>query len=193
MPDVLGYVADGGTAVLLQHPDPSEEIPEDVLKAFGIDSIGGEIVAPGVHFLTNIVIGLKDASFENGTDYVTEARDLTLAKDAEVEVESVTGVPLLWGHAFGDGRIYGYNGTERVDKTNGGLLAAMIAHCGADSIYPVVGIKLFFLDDSPRRHQVAIFHAFTKRRGFRRRSSTARNGGRGCSRMRSSMTSSTRA
>ena len=67
MPDVLGYVADGGTAVLLQHPDPSEEIPEDVLKAFGIDNIGGNIDAAGVHFLTNFVIGLKDASFENGT------------------------------------------------------------------------------------------------------------------------------
>lgn len=149
MHDVLDYVAGGGTAVLLQHPDPQEEIPEDVCKAFGIRGIGGNIDVPGVRFLTNFVIGLQDTSFENGTDYATEASDLALTEDVELDAESVTGVPLLWGHAFGDGHIYGYNGTERADKTNGGLLAAMIAHCGEDSIYPVVGIKLFFIDDFP--------------------------------------------
>ena len=88
MPDVLGYVADGGTAVLLQHPDPSEEIPEDVLEAFGIDNIGGNIDAAGVHFLTNFVIGLKDASFENGTIYSTAAKNLALAKDAETSMDA---------------------------------------------------------------------------------------------------------
>ena len=149
MRGVLGYVAGGGTAVLLQRPETSEAIPADVLAALGIESIGGKIDAQGLHFRTNFVIGTQGQSFEKGKIYLTEARELTLSKDAEVEVESVTGVPLLWKHAYGGGRIYGYNGTERDDKTNEGLLAAMIAHCGAEAIYPVVGVKLFFLDDFP--------------------------------------------
>ena len=149
MQDVFDYVAHGGTAVLLQRPEPSNPIAGDVLAAFGLTSIGGKIETPGIHFLTNFVLGVQGKTFEKGTIYATAARELVLASDPEVEAESVTGVPLVWRHAYGGGNIYAYNGTERDDKTNEGLLAAMIAHCGADSLYPVVGVKLFFLDDFP--------------------------------------------
>ena len=147
--DILDYVAGGGTAVLLQHPESDERLSKDVLAALGLKSIGGNVWTPGIRFLTNFVIGTQGQTFEKGEVYMTAAKALTLAEDAEVEAESVTGVPLLWRHAFKGGRIYGYNGEERDDKTNEGLLAAMIAHCGGESVYPVVGVKLFYLDDFP--------------------------------------------
>ena len=46
MREVIDYVAHGGTAVLLQHPEPSEAISADVLAAFGLTSIGGERARP---------------------------------------------------------------------------------------------------------------------------------------------------
>ena len=153
MHNVLDYVAGGGTAVLLQHVDARrEEIPEETLAAFGIDEIENteeEIEAPGVHFLTDFVIGAKDQSFEKGKVYGTTAMQLNLSDDDEIEAESVTGVPIIWNHDYGDGKTYSFNGVERDDKTNEGFLAAMISHCGEDSIYPVVGVKLFFIDDFP--------------------------------------------
>ncbi|MDY6268278.1 MAG: DUF2194 domain-containing protein [Selenomonadaceae bacterium] len=149
MQDVLDYVEGGGTVVLLRRPDTQEAIPENVLKAFGIQSIGAEVETPGLHFLTNFVIGAKDQSFEKGKIYSTTAKEMVLTADAELEAESIVGMPLIWKHMYGDGQVYGYNGAERDDKTNEGVLASMIAHCGEDSIYPVVGVKLFFIDDFP--------------------------------------------
>ena len=151
MENVLDYVRNGGTALLTQHVDPREGEPmgSDVLQAFGIASVGGDVEAPGVQFLTNFVIGAKGQKFEKGSVYSTTAKDITLTPNSEVEAESVTGLPLVWGHGYGDGKIYAYNGVERDDKTNEGFLAAMIAHCGTEAIYPVVGVKLFFIDDFP--------------------------------------------
>ena len=151
LPRVLTYVAAGGTAVLTQHIDPREGEPldADVLQAFGVAAVGGDTEAPGVEFLTNFVIGAKGQKFEKGTVYSTTAKELTLTPDATVEAQSVTGLPILWGHGYGNGNIYAYNGVERDDKTNEGFLAAMLAHCGTEAIYPIVGVKLFFIDDFP--------------------------------------------
>ena len=151
MGSVLDYARNGGTVLLTQHVDPREGEPmgSDVLQAFGIASVGGDIEAPGVRFLTNFVIGAKGQKFEKGSVYSTTAKEISLTPDSEVEAESVTGLPLVWGHGYGDGKIYAYKGAERDDKTNEGFLAAMIAHCGTEAIYPVVGVKLFFIDDFP--------------------------------------------
>ena len=148
---VLDYAKAGGTVLLTQHLDPREGEPlsGDLLAAFGVADVGGDVEAPGVRFLTNFVIGAKGQKFEKGSVYSTTAKELTLTPDSEVEAESVTGLPLLWGHGYGDGKIYAYNGVERDDKTNEGFLAAMIAHCGTEAIYPIVGVKLFFIDDFP--------------------------------------------
>ena len=149
MASVLSYVEQGGTAVLLAHPDPREPISEETLTALGVQDVGDDVEAFGIHFLTDFVLGTKDETFEKGTIYSTMAKSVVLADDAELEAESASGVPMLWSHAYGSGHFYVYNGTERDDKTNEGFLAALISHCGEDSIYPVVGVRLFFIDDFP--------------------------------------------
>ncbi len=64
-------------------------------------------------------------------------------------MESIDGVPLVWQHPYGAGRYMAFNGSVRNDKSNIGVLMSLIAHCGDDAIYPVLGAKLFFLDDFP--------------------------------------------
>ena len=86
--DILDYVAGGGTAVLLQHPESDERLSKDVLAALGLKSIGGNVWTPGIRFLTNFVIGTQGQTFEKGEVYMTAAKALTLAEDAEVEAES---------------------------------------------------------------------------------------------------------
>ena len=151
LPNVLDYVRAGGTAVLLAKPESpeNEEIPAETLAALGISDIGTQVETPGLKFLTNFVIGGKGETFAKGNVYATTADDLTLLPDAGVEAESLDGVPLLWSHAYGAGKFYGFNGTERDDKTNEGVLSSLLMHCGEEAVYPTVGVALFFLDDFP--------------------------------------------
>ena len=151
LPQLLDYVRSGGTLLLLQKFESEEDFPisDDVLHTFGVEQMGREKDVLGIHLLTNFLVGGKDFHFGEGTVYTTHANPLTLAASATRHIEALDGTPLLWEQPLGAGRIYAYNGVERDDRTNVGILTAMIAHCGADTIYPLVGVKIFYIDDFP--------------------------------------------
>lgn len=151
MPALLDYARAGGTLALLQKLEEEEENPigADTLAALGVTRMGGASNVLGVRLLTNFLVGGKDFSFGEGTVYTTLANAVQLSDDAAVQMESLDGTPLLWQKSVEKGQIYAYNGVERDDKTNVGILTALLAHCGEDAIYPVVGAKIFFLDDFP--------------------------------------------
>lgn len=151
LPQIMDYARAGGTLLLLQKFEQEEDFPisADVLQTFGVAQMGATKDVRGIHLLTNFLVGGKDFRFGEGTVYTTHANAVTLTADAQVHIASIDGMPLLWEKPLGAGRIYAYNGVERDDKTNVGILTSMIAHCGADTIYPVVGVKIFFIDDFP--------------------------------------------
>ena len=147
----LSYAAAGGTVLFTQRLEAADDtapLTDEARGALGLASIGGAADTPGVRFPTDFLVGVQGKAFDNGI-YETQADAVTLAPDAVVDMESAAGVPLLWHHAYGAGEVIAYNGAERDDKTNRGVLAAMLAHCGEDAVYPVVGVKLFFIDDFP--------------------------------------------
>ena len=148
---VLDYARAGGTLLLLQKFEQEEDFPisADVLQTFGVAQMGATKDVRGIHLLTNFLVGGKDFRFGEGTVYTTHANTVTLTADTQVHIAGIDGTPLLWEKPLGAGRIYAYNGVERDDKTNVGILTSMIAHCGQDTIYPVVGVKIFFIDDFP--------------------------------------------
>lgn len=151
LPAVLDYGRAGGSILLLQKIEQEEDFPisADVLRTFGVEQLGATTDVLGIHLLTNFLVGGKDFSFGEGSVYTTHANELSLAPTVTSHIQSLDGTPLLWEQLIGAGRIYAYNGVERDDKTNVGILTAMIAHCGEDTIYPVVGVKIFFIDDFP--------------------------------------------
>ena len=151
LPAVLDYASAGGTVLFLQKFEQEEDFPisGDVLRTLGVEQLGGVSDVLGIHLLTNFLVGGKDFSFGEGSVYTTHADVLTLSKAATTHIESLDGMPLLWEQPLGAGKIYAYNGVERDDKTNVGILTSMIAHCGTDTIYPLVGAKIFFIDDFP--------------------------------------------
>lgn len=147
----LSYAAAGGTVLFTQRLEAADDtapLTDEARGALGLTAIGGAADTPGVRFPTDFLLGVQGKAFDNGI-YETQADAVTLAPDAVVDMESAAGVPLLWHHAYGAGEVIAYNGAERDDKTNRGVLAAMLAHCGEDAVYPVVGVKLFFIDDFP--------------------------------------------
>ena len=106
--------------------------------------------ASGIRLLTDFYIGGEGFSFPGGIAYRTTGADVTLTDRATLHMTSADGdLPLLWEIPSGKGRYIVYNGSVRDDKTNLGLMAAMISHCGEESIYPVLGCKVFYIDDFP--------------------------------------------
>ncbi|WP_313992995.1 DUF2194 domain-containing protein [uncultured Selenomonas sp.] len=151
MPAVLDYVRAGGTLLALQKPEQSGEapLPAALLECLGIAQLGPLADVRGLHILTDFMLGGRDFRFHGDTAFTTQVNESLLIPAAEVQIESLEGVPLLWRTPLGAGQVYVYNGVERDDKTNLGVYTAMMAHCGQDTVYPVVGAKIFVLDDFP--------------------------------------------
>lgn len=149
MPAILTYANDGGTVLFLQRiasgrPDASNPA---VLDAMGIRELGTTNWVQGLDIRTTFILGGKGMTVSEAYD--TSADSVTLTPDTTIAVASSDGIPLLWTHPYGSGQVIVYNGEERDDKTQRGILAAMLSHAGSDAVYPVVGVKLFYLDDFP--------------------------------------------
>ncbi len=150
MTEILSYGKEGGTVLFLQRlvPGTPDGVAPAVREAMGISSLGTLGWAHGMEFRTSFLLGGQGISV--AADYTTQANGVSLTEDTTVEIASSDGtIPLLWTHPYGKGQVIAYNGNEREDKTLRGLLAAMLFHAGNEAIYPVVGVKLFYLDDFP--------------------------------------------
>lgn len=150
-PAVLEYVSRGGTAVVMQKLDPEDakSMPEEYPASLGISAVTGEMNAYGIRVLSDFLVGGKGFSFGEGSAYNTNTSRVALQQDVQVHMTALTGEPLVWEHSWGAGRFFHYNGAVRDDRTNVGIMAAFLSHCGEEAVYPVVGAKLFFLDDFP--------------------------------------------
>ena len=141
------YVEQGGTAIFLQRLS-REAMNAGLQKQLGIETIGSEVNTNGIEMKTDFLFGASDFSMDEA-DYQTAANQVDLAEKAEVQMTSADGLPLLWQTASGDGKYIVYNGTGMTDKMNYGLIVAAMS-CTEDTyVYPVLGMKLFFIDDFP--------------------------------------------
>ena len=123
-------------------------VPEDMTAKLGIASIGQEISVPGVRVLGDMFLGLQGYGFDS-TSYMTGVTDVQLTGDAVPEVTSQDGHPIIWSHNSGQGKYIVCNSRERDDKNNYGTYTAILSQLNEDYIYPVMNIKLFYIDDFP--------------------------------------------
>lgn len=155
LPTIFSYVEQGGTAVLLTRLQQNSDMPtsQDIVSTLGISQLDAEsqsFTAQGLTMQTDFLPGSKGVQVAGDIHYNTFVDSLTLLDSAVVHVSDYTGtVPLIWQQAYGKGMFYVYNGTMRPDKTNRGFLMSFLAHCGDDTLYPIVGCKIFFIDDFP--------------------------------------------
>jgi len=64
-------------------------------------------------------------------------------------VSTYNDIPLLWQTGYGKGRFVVFNGTMLNEKTNRGVLAAVIGLSRDTFIYPIANIKMVHIDDFP--------------------------------------------
>lgn len=75
---------------------------------------------------------------------------LSVDEDADVYIrDEDSGVPVLYTYNYGEGKICLINGTFLSDIRSAGLLTGAVGVLEEDFIYPVLGIKLVFLDNFP--------------------------------------------
>lgn len=153
LPAVFSYVEQGGTAVLLTRLIQNLDMPisQDTLSKLGVSHLDSQaFTAKGLAMHTDFLPGSKGIRVAGDNHYTTTVDLLTLAGQAVVHVSDYSGtIPLIWQQAYGKGNFYAYNGSIRSDKTNRGFLMGLLAHCGEDTLYPIVGCKIFFIDDFP--------------------------------------------
>lgn len=151
LPQIESYVQNGGTAAFMIHPEWEDggTVPEVCQTMAGFQILGNAKAVLGLSMKTDFLIAGKGFSLDEDTQYNTSAVPVALQNDTIRHMEALDGTPLLWEHPYGQGKCILYNGTVRDDKSNIGLLTAIISRCGAEGIYPVLGTKLFFIDDFP--------------------------------------------
>ena len=147
MTSIEQYVEQGGRAAILRNLQ-SELLPEEMVAQLGIASLGQEISVPGIQLTGDMFLGLQGFGFDSDI-YTTAVTDVMLTSDAVPQVTSQEGHPIIWSHNSGQGKYIVCNSRERDDKNNYGIYTAILSQLKEDYIYPVMNMKLFFIDDFP--------------------------------------------
>mgnify|MGYP004618550753 FL=1 len=147
MTSIEQYVEQGGRAAILRNLQ-SELLPEEMVAQLGIASLGQEISVPGIRVTGDMFLGLQGFGFDSDI-YTTSVTDVVLTSDAVPQVTSQEGHPIIWSHNSGQGKYIVCNSRERDDKNNYGIYTAILSQLKEDYIYPVMNMKLFFIDDFP--------------------------------------------
>ena len=147
MASIEQYVEQGGRAAILRNLQ-SELLPEEMVSQLGIASLGQEISVLGIRVTGDMFLGLQGFGFDSDI-YTTSVTDVVLTSDAVPQVTSQEGHPIIWSHNSGQGKYIVCNSRERDDKNNYGIYTAILSQLEEDYIYPVMNMKLFFIDDFP--------------------------------------------
>ena len=147
LPAVMAYVEQGGSAAVLRNLQ-KDLLPDEMMERLGIASLGSEISAHGIRVPGTMFLGLQGFGFDSAI-YSTPMADVQLLSDAVPQVTSQDDKPIIWSHASGRGRYLVCNSRERDDKNNYGTYTALLSMLDEDYVYPVMNLKLFFIDDFP--------------------------------------------
>ena len=147
LPEIEQYVAEGGTVLVLSQLQ-DDLLTDSLRQKLGVLSVGQEHSAYGVRVPGNMYIGLQGFGFDSAV-YSTSIAEARLSPESEVEVTSADGQPVVWSHRDGKGRYFVCNKRERDDKNSYGMYTAMLGQLHEDYVYPVINMKLYFIDDFP--------------------------------------------
>lgn len=144
---VLDYAKNGGKVLFMERPI-NNEILEACKGYLGMDKMGSLKDLQGIKLLDNVLIKGKDLSV-NQPFIFNSSLIVSLNAKSKVLAASTDNNPLLWDYPYGSGGIMVFNGTMLNEKVNRGLIAGAISFLNEDFIYPIINIKLAYIDDFP--------------------------------------------
>jgi hypothetical protein len=142
------YVSNGGKFFFAIRPDLDGAFYK-LYRKLGIYEAGGYNLAKGIKIESNIMIKQKGLAIKD--DFIENSLlTVGLEKKANIYAESYNpNYPLLWDVEYGKGKFMVFNGTMLLGKDNRGLIAGAISVLLDDFMYPVMNMKLTYIDDFP--------------------------------------------
>ncbi|WP_438446799.1 DUF2194 domain-containing protein [Gorillibacterium sp. sgz5001074] len=143
------YVFEGGHVFFAMRPEVEDTLYE-IYRKLGITSFGLPYTSKEVFFHTNVLFRAAGDRFID--DFLSNsALSLILDGNCRVHATTTNDTPLLWDADYGDGRFMVFNGTILQSKMNRGILAGALSLLNQEQafIYPVMNMKLAYIDDFP--------------------------------------------
>lgn len=142
------YTAEGGKVFFAIRPEKNNSL-QNLYRKLGIYEVGDYINPAGMKLTSNVLI--KQKNLEMNKDEVSLNSSLQVGLDdlCTVYIKSLDKVPLLWDMPYKKGKFMVFNGTMLETKENRGLISGAISMLNEDYIYPIMDMKIVFIDDFP--------------------------------------------
>ncbi|WP_108669033.1 DUF2194 domain-containing protein [Peribacillus acanthi] len=142
------YVSNGGKLFFAIRPG-LESATYKIYRKLGIFELGNFTEEYGIQLTSNILINQKGLSIK-GKLISNSSLAVGLDSECTIYAKSITNdQPLLWDVPYDKGKIMVFNGTMLSTKDNRGMIAGAISVLADDFIYPIMNMKLVYLDDFP--------------------------------------------
>lgn len=140
------YVNKGGYIFFAIYPEIGPTY-QRIAHYLGIERTERILNTYAVEFHSNVL--LKHKGLTNQAFAVTnEAIDLYLNDDVVIHA-TAEEIPLLWEARYGKGKFMVFNGTFLSSKDSRGFLAGALRLLLPDFIYPILNMKIVYIDDFP--------------------------------------------
>ncbi|MFV0362711.1 MAG: DUF2194 domain-containing protein [Suipraeoptans sp.] len=143
---VIGdFISNGGRVVLAA--GLSEGSTDAYMQPFyGITEKNSRFSAQNFYFTGEIFpLQFDDMTYST----YNMSTHISIREEANVYIEEESGVPIVYTYEFDDGNIGIINGTLLRDIKCSGVLTGIICNMLDDFVYPVVGVKMVYLDNLP--------------------------------------------
>lgn len=147
MDGILQYVKAGGR-VLFAERSLDNDAFSGISRDLGIEDVHSMMNLKGIKLLSNVLIKAKGFTIKD--DFmVNSSLNVRLNRSCTVHALSMENKPLLWEVACGSGKLMFFNGSALGVKNSRGLITGMLSILNDDFIYPVMNLKVAFIDDFP--------------------------------------------
>lgn len=145
--ELFEYVNNGKNIFFATRPELDSTFYREYRK-LGIIDFAHITDTNGLKLTSNILI--KGEGLELGKDFIINSSIIsTVDKRCNIHAMSNDNISLLWDVSYGNGKIFFFNGTMLNEKTSRGLISGVLSSLYDDFIYPVMNVKVFFIDDFP--------------------------------------------
>lgn len=142
------YTAEGGKVFFAIRPEINNSL-QNIYRKLGIYEVGDYINPEGMNLTTNVLIKQKNLEMKKDEISLNSSLQVGLDDKCSIYIKSLDNVPLLWDMPYKKGKFMVFNGTMLETKENRGLISGAISMLNEDFIYPILDMKMVFIDDFP--------------------------------------------
>jgi hypothetical protein len=144
---LIQFVGQGGGVFIARCPLGNAALSQ-ISGKLGIVGLSNRNEGKGIKILTNILLQGRGKIVDQ--DFLYNAfLTVRLSKKCTIHATALNDNPLLWDIDCGKGKFVVFNGTMLDIKTNRGIITGALSLLHADYLYPILNLKVCYIDDFP--------------------------------------------